>query len=95
MEKRGEYLQQASGHRLETDRLKTAFLYYVTNQMTAPSVIIDNSVTTLCNNYHDISQKDAEQEVEKIKAQSKLIISLLDELVQIAEIATGKEVSHE
>jgi methyl-accepting chemotaxis protein/sigma-B regulation protein RsbU (phosphoserine phosphatase) len=63
--------------------------------MTAPSVIIDNSVTTLCNNCHDISQKDAEQEVEKIKAQSKLIISLLDELVQITEIATGKEVNHE
>lgn len=95
LERRGEYLQQASGHSLETDRLKTAFLYYVTNQMTAPSVIIDNSVTTLCNNYHDISQKDAEQEVEKIKAQSKLIISLLDELVQITEIATGKEVNHE
>ena len=95
LEKRGEYLRQASGHSLETDRLKTAFLYYVTNQMTAPSVIIDNSVTTLCNNYYDISQKDAEQEVEKIKAQSKLIISLLDELVQITEIATGKEVNHE
>ena len=95
LERRGEYLQQASGHSLETDRLKTAFLYYVTNQMTAPSMIIDNSVTTLCNNYHDISQKDAEQEVEKIKAQSKLIISLLDELVQITEIATGKEVNHE
>jgi HAMP domain-containing protein len=95
LEKRGEYLQQASGHRLETDRLKTAFLYYATNQMTAPSVIIDNSVTTLCNNYHDISQKDAEQEVEKIKSQSNLIISLLDELVQITELTNGKEEDHE
>lgn len=95
LEKRGEYLRQASGHSLETDRLKTAFLYYVTNQMTAPSVIIDNSVTTLCNNYYDISQKDAEQEVEKIKAQSKQIVSLLDELVHITEIENGKEVSHE
>jgi HAMP domain-containing protein len=95
LEKRGEYLQQASGHRLETDRLKTAFLYYTTNQMTAPSVIIDNSVTTLCNNYHDISQKDAEQEVEKIQSQSNLIISLLDELVQITELANGKEEDHE
>jgi methyl-accepting chemotaxis protein len=63
--------------------------------MTAPSVIIDNSVTTLCNNYHDISQKDAEQEVEKIKSQSNLIISLLDELVQITELANGKEEDHE
>ena len=95
LERRGEYLQQSSGHSLETDRLKTAFLYYVTNQMTAPSVIIDNSVTTLCNNYHDISQKDAEQEVEKIKSQSKLIISLLDELVQITELTNGKEEDHE
>ena len=58
-------------------------------------MIIDNSVTTLCNNYYDISQKDAEQEVEKIKAQSKQIVSLLDELVQITELTNGKEEDHE
>ena len=51
--------------------------------------------TCLCNNYHDISQKDAEQEVEKIQSQSNLIISLLDDLVQITELANGKEEDHE
>ena len=95
LKKRGEYLQQASGHNLETDRLKTAFLYYITNQMTAPSVIIDKSVTTLCNDYHTISLTDAEREAEKIKKQSKVIISLLDELVHITEISSRKEVDHD
>lgn len=94
LEKRGEYLRQASGHSLETDRLKTAFLYYITNQMTAPSVVIDNSVTTLCNNYHDISAADAAREAEKISEQSKLILSLLDELVHITGLASGKEECH-
>jgi K+-sensing histidine kinase KdpD len=94
LEKRGEYLQQTSGHSLETDRLKTAFLYFITNRMTAPSVIIDNSVTTLCNNYDDISLKDAESEARKIKEQSQVILELLDELVHVTEIDSRKEVTH-
>ena len=75
--------------------MKSSFLHFVTNQMTGPSEAIDRSVTTLCNNYHDISLEEVDREINIIKTQSDTIIDLLNHMLQTAESETGKEDAHE
>ena len=51
-----DILRASFGKTEEADRMRTSFLHYMTNQMALPSESIDRSVTTLCNNYHDIAK---------------------------------------
>ena len=75
--------------------MKTSFLHHMTNQMIAPADAINKSVTVLCNQYDDISLKEADYEVKVIQEQSKAIIDLVNSLIHTAENETGKEVTHE
>ena len=86
--------------------MKTTFLHYMTTQMTAPSDLIEKSVTKLSNNYHDIPVQEADYEVGVIKTQSETVLDLLDHMVEALELKAedakkieeeiiGKEVSHE
>ena len=95
LQNRGKALQEASGYTMENDRVKSAFLHYITDQMTAPTEAIDKSVTTLCNNYQDIDIKEAEQEVKNIRQQSETVMNLLNHMIQAAQIEPGKEGDHE
>ena len=62
----------------------------MTNQMTGPSDAIDKSVTTLCNNYHDISQEEIDHEVSNIQKQTDVIIDQLNHLLHVAGNDTEK-----
>ena len=79
----------------KADRMKTAFLHNMTNQMIAPSDTIVKSVTTLCDQYNDISLEKADTELDIIRQQSLSITNLLNDLVQTSENDTGKEGGHE
>lgn len=88
-------LQAAYGRIEEHDRMKTSFLHYITNQMSAPAEEIDHSVTTLCNNYLGLSKEEIEKQVETIEHKSDTLLELLNHMVHFTESETGKEGSHE
>ena len=95
LQERGEVLREAYNRAQEADRMKTAFLHHMTNQMIAPSDAINHSVDNLCNNYQTLSLQEADHEVEVIQQQSKVIIELVNTLIHTAENDTGKEAAHE
>ena len=95
LKERSGVLKKAYKRSQEADKMKSSFLHFVTNQMTGPSEAIDRSVTTLCNNYHDISLEEVDREINIIKTQSDTIIDLLNHMLQTAESETGKEDAHE
>ena len=98
LEERGEVLQKAYKQAQEADRMKTAFLHNMTNQMLIPSETIRQSVQNLCQDFHNISAEEALHEEETIQEQGTTIIQLINHMIKSAEnetIDTGKEESHE
>jgi methyl-accepting chemotaxis protein/sigma-B regulation protein RsbU (phosphoserine phosphatase) len=96
--KRSKELKKAYGQAKGSDRMKTTFLHYMTNQMTVPSDLIERSVTKLSNNFEHITPAEAEYEVSVIKKQSEVILDVLDHMVEALEIEKEedrKEVAHE
>ena len=91
LQERNEVLKQAYARTQEADRVKTAFLHNMTNQMTSPADTIVKSVTELCNHYHDYTSQEATGEVNIIQAESQVITNLLDNLIEAAEGSTRKE----
>ena len=89
----------ADGHYDEpvphTDRMKSTFLHYISNQMIVPGDLIDKSVTKLCNNYHNANMKEIEQEIKVIKQQSTEMLKLLGHIIEAVQMESGKEGSHE
>ena len=79
---------------VETDQLKTSFLLYMTKQMSESAESIDKSVTALCNNYHDISQKDMNRQVDNIQRRTQTMVELLNHMAHFTESNTGKEGAH-
>lgn len=76
---------------VETDDLKTSFLLYMTSQMSAPAENIDNSVTTLCNHYHDSGQQEIEFQVDNIQQKTHALVELLNHVAHFTQPETGKE----
>ena len=95
LQNQGQILQKTSGQAIENEKVKTAFLHYISNQMIVPGDLIDKSVTKICNNYHDISLEEMEQEMDTLKKQSSTILNLLGHIIQTIQIEAGKEERHE
>ena len=94
-QERSKVLRKAFDQAKDADRMKTTFLHYMTNQMTIPSDAIDRSITTLCNNYHNISMQEVEHNVDTILQQSNAIIDVLDRMLHTADNKSGKERDNE
>ena len=88
-------LRAAYDNTVETDKIKTSFLHYMTNQMYAPSKAIDGSVTTLCNNYQTLTPEETSRQVDNIQRKSQTIVELLGHMAHLTKTETGKEVYHE
>lgn len=95
LQQRGYMLQMEYDRAVESDNMKTSFQRYITQQMNEPTDVIDSSVTTLCNNYHDISKEEAGKQVDNIQRKSQIMVGLLDHLAHFSESEAGKEDSHE
>ena len=67
----------------------------MTNQMAVPNESIERSVTTLCNNYRDMSKEEIEQQVDNIQRKSDAIVELLNHMIHFTQPQSGKEVSHD
>jgi methyl-accepting chemotaxis protein/sigma-B regulation protein RsbU (phosphoserine phosphatase) len=95
LQDRSMILQKTSGQTLKNDKVKSAFLHYVSDQMIIPGDLIDKSITKLCNNYPNMSEKEMEEEMGIIKKQSNTILQLLGQIIQTIQIESGKEDSDE
>ena len=83
----GEDLRAAYQKAQKADRMKTAFLHNMTNQMTAPAEAIVKDVEALCNGEeHDLMATTTD-----IEAQGHTIATVLDNLIYLSdeEIAKG------
>ena len=76
---------------LETDDLKTSFLHYMTSQMSTPAESIDNSVTKLCNHYHESGRQEIEFQVDNIQQKTHALVELLNHIAYFTQPETGKE----
>ena len=95
LHQRSDVLRAAYGNTEDADRMKTSFLHYMTNQMSVPTESIDRSVTTLCNNYHDLSKEEIEKQVDNIQLKSDAIVDLLNHMIHFTETDQGKEARNE
>lgn len=84
-------LSAAYDKTIETDRMKTSVLHYLTSQMAVNTAGVDKSVTTLCNTLHDSSEQALEHEVETIHRKGQTIVELLNYIAHITGTETGKE----
>ena len=82
---RNEVLRIAYDQAQEADMMKIAFLHHMTNQMLEPTLALENSVKTLCNNYQELTQQEADHEVDNIQQKSHTIIEVLNSMIHGAE----------
>ena len=82
LRERGETLASAYEHAKEADRMKTAVLHNMTDQMLAPVNAIAADVEALCHHYQEQNQQECERRADDIQQQGKIVTELLDELLK-------------
>ena len=92
LKEHGEKLSIAYKQAQKADRIKTAFLHNMTNQMLAPSEAICDDVQALCNPDKRGEQKDTAQLVDDIQQNGNTIADLLKNLINMSDEDIRKEV---
>ena len=102
IEERGRGLRKVYGQAQEADRMKTAFLHNMTNQMMEPAKAIAASVNRLVMTHSPSGETEGGLsgeteggllgETETIRQQSKAITDVLNHLLDAADSESGKEV---
>ena len=85
MRELGEELRQAYKHSQKADRMKTAFLHNMTNQMLAPAEAIHRDVAALGNLNDGKEKRDALQLVGDIRKNGNTIVELLKNLLNMSD----------
>jgi methyl-accepting chemotaxis protein len=83
LQEHGEELKIAYKRAQKADRMKTAFLHNMTNQMLAPADTIDRDVSALCNRSKD--RQESGQLAESIMQNGATIADLLKNLINISD----------
>jgi HAMP domain-containing protein len=79
-QERGEVLRAAYNQAQKADRMKTAFLHNMTNQMLAPAEAIDEDVNALCK-----GGQMSQALVDDIQKQGNTIADLLNSLIKMSD----------
>jgi len=82
LQKHNQQLTAAYEQAREAERMKTAVLRNMTNQMLAPVNAIDADVSELCKDYHNASEEDIAFLAGNIQRQGITITELLSELLE-------------
>ena len=69
----------------EADRVKTAFLHNMTDQMIKPVSVIQSSVNMLCEHRQDMDQQQANKTEKMIQEQGKIVTKLLNDLLDVSQ----------
>lgn len=88
LRKQGDVLTKSYDRVKEADRLKTAFLHNMTDQMIHPVGIIEKDVNVLATQATDA--ETTKQLVEDIQQQGKVVTELLNHLLEVSQ-EKGKE----
>lgn len=88
----GEKLSIAYKQAQKADRIKTAFLHNMSNQMLAPSEAICKDVQALCDPDKRSEQKDTARLVDDIQQNGNTIADLLKNLINMSDEDIRKEV---
>lgn len=95
IQERSEELKTAYKQAKKADKMKTAFLHHMTNQMVTPAQAIDQDVTTLCAIDSQVDKANTMQLVDDIQQHGNAITLLLNQLLNQSEEDMRKEVEHE
>ena len=90
LQERGEVLQAAYEQAESADRMKTNFLYNMSNQMMSPVNSIFHSVMAISNNQNKQNEEETNQMVEEIRQQGGKVTSLLNQLIEDSEKIMNK-----
>jgi methyl-accepting chemotaxis protein/sigma-B regulation protein RsbU (phosphoserine phosphatase) len=91
LKERNKELAEAYRQAQKADKMKTAFLHNMTNQLVEPSNVITANVSDLCKLYDSENLKGTESVVETIRNQSMVMVDVLKDMLQTADkdIETG------
>lgn len=85
LHEQGEVLGKAYEQAKEADRVKTAFLHHMTNQMIAPVRAIATQVDRLHEHAQQMEQGEADQLVKDLLKQSETTTELLNDLLNVSQ----------
>ena len=91
LSQRSEMLKTTFGKTEESDRIKSSFLRYMIRQLEVPTISIESSVTTLCNNYNKSTKEEVDKQVNNIRIKNEVVIDLLDNITHFSETNERKE----
>lgn len=95
LQQEGDMLRTAYDKTIENDMLKTSFQHYMTSQMAKPVQSIDSSVTTLCNNLHELGKEELEKQVDNIEQKGLAVLDQTNHLAHFTEVDTRKEAAND
>jgi nitrate/nitrite-specific signal transduction histidine kinase len=95
MQERGEELRLAYERSRKADKMKTAFLHHMTNQMVQPTQAIYEAVLALCEPGENMKMEEVNMLAQDIQQHGETIMELLKNLLNVSEEEIGKEVGHE
>ena len=85
LQERGEVLKAAYEQAQVAERMKTSFLYNMTNQMISPVNGIVSGVKTICEHYGDLTEEETKGLVAEIQLRGEKITALLNQLIADSE----------
>lgn len=89
LEEQGKVLSEAYEQAREADRVKTAFLHNMTNQMLAPVGFIDADVQTLCDCGQQMEHEKVVRLVDDIDLQGRTVVNLLGDMLDASQKKEG------
>ena len=95
LQQRGKELRVTYEKVKQADRMKTAFLHNMTDQMIGPATAIEQSVNALCDYDPSIAKESPDQLVDHIQQQGETIAEVLKNLLNLSEEEIRKEVENE
>ena len=85
LRERGVVLLETYERVKEADRVKTAFLHNMTDQMLKPVGMIESNVNLLCGHRQEMDQQQAAETVDTIQEQGKIVTKLLNDLLDVSQ----------
>lgn len=90
LKERGEVLQAAYEQAQSADRMKTSFLYNMSNQILSPVSVIYHSVMSISNDRNKLTEEETDQLVNDIRQQGGNVTALLNQLIADSEKIMNK-----
>lgn len=94
LQERGEGLREAYNHAKKADRMKTAFLHNMTNQMIAPANAINDDVEELCKFIRNKEEHEVSRLANEVQQSGKAITEQLKNLISVSDDEIGKEAAN-